>query len=64
MGFLFIPKAGAGFFLSAWITMILWGIISPEFGIKTVGYPMAMLITIAIWLVVAPLLAAVSKYRD
>lgn len=39
MGFLFIPKAGAGFFLSAWITMILWGIISPEFGIKTVGYP-------------------------
>jgi hypothetical protein len=60
-GFLAIPAAGAAFFLSAWLTMIFWGIIAPNFDLKTIGYPMAMLVTIAIWLIVAPLAAAVSK---
>ena len=63
MGFFAIPTAGAVFFFSAWLTMIFWGIIAPEFDIKTIDYPMAMLITIAIWLVVAPLAAAVAKMR-
>lgn len=61
MGFCAIPAAGGGFFLSAWLTMIFWGIIAPDFGAETIGYPMAMLITIAVWLVVAPLIAAATR---
>ncbi len=60
-GFLAIPAAGAFFFLSAWFTMIFWGIIAPDLDLKTIGYPMAMLVTIAIWLIVAPLAAAASR---
>ena len=63
MGFFAIPAAGVIFFFSAWLTMIFWGIIAPDFDMKTIDYPMAMLITIAIWLVVAPLAAAVAKMR-
>ena len=64
MGFSAIPAAGGLFFFSAWLTMIFWGIIAPDFGVKTIGYAMAMLITIGLWLVVAPLLAAVRKGKD
>ena len=63
MGFPAIPTAGAAFSLSAWLTMIFWGIIAPDLDLKTIGYPMAMLVTIAIWLIVAPLAAAVAKRR-
>lgn len=63
MGFLAIPTACGGFFLSAWLTMIFWGIIAPDFEVRTIGYPMAMLITIGIWLVIAPLAAAVTRGR-
>ena len=56
-----IPAAGLGFFFSAWLTMIFWGIIAPDFGIATVGYPKAMLMTIALWLVVAPMVGAVAR---
>jgi hypothetical protein len=41
--------------------MIFWGIIAPDLDLKTIGYPMAMLVTVAIWLIVAPLAAAVAK---
>ena len=62
MGFFRIMAAIPGFFLSSFILMVLWGVISPKFGVETIGYPMAMLITITIWLVVAPL-AAVGAGR-
>ena len=61
MGFFAIPAAGGGFFFSAWLTMIFWGIVAPDLGVKTIGYPMAMLITIGLWLVVAPLIAAAVR---
>jgi hypothetical protein len=61
MGFFALPSAVAGFFLSAFITMIFWGIIAPNFGVETIGYTMAMLVTIGIWLVIAPLAAAIAK---
>jgi hypothetical protein len=61
MGFFAIPTAVAGFFLSAFIAMIFWGIIAPDFEVKTIGYPMAMLITIGVWLIIAPLAAAIAK---
>ncbi len=63
-GFFRIPAAGAGFFFSAWLTMIFWGIIAPDIGLRTINYPMAMLVTIAIWLVIAPVVAAISQRRE
>ncbi len=61
MGFFAVPAAGVGFFVSSFLLMIFWGIIAPDFGMQTIGYKMAMLITIAIWLAVAPLVAATVK---
>lgn len=63
MGFFAIPTAAGGFFFSAWLTMIFWGIVAPDFGVKTIGYPLAMLITIGLWLVVAPLIGAAVRKR-
>jgi len=61
MGYFTILAAIPGFFLSALILMLLWGVIAPNFGIEEIGYPMAMLITITLWLVVAPLVAAAGR---
>ena len=62
MGYIFaIPTAGVGFFFSAWLAMIFWGIVAPDLEIPTISYPKAMLITIALWLVVGPVVAAISK---
>ena len=61
MGYFAILSAIPGFFLSAFLLMIFWGIIAPDFDIETINYSMAMLITIALWLAVAPLAAAGRK---
>ena len=63
MGYFRIMAAIPGFFLSSFILMILWGVISPDFGITTISYKTAMLITITIWLVVAPLAAVGRGHR-
>ena len=62
MGFFKIFAAIPGFFLSSFFLMLLWGIISPEFGIATISYVKAMLITITLWLAVAPLAAIRSSH--
>jgi len=61
MGYFTILAAIPGFFLSSFILMLLWGVIAPDFGVETIGYPMAMLITITLWLAVAPLAAAAGR---
>jgi hypothetical protein len=58
MGYFRILAAIPGFFLSSFFLMVLWGVIAPEFDIVTVSYVKAMLITITLWLAVAPLAAA------
>jgi len=58
MGYFRIFAAIPGFFISSLILMALWGVISPNFGIAKIGYPMAMLVTITLWLAVAPLTMA------
>ena len=63
MGFFRIMAAIPGFFLSSLFLMLLWGVISPDFGIETISYTKAMLITITIWLTVAPLAAVRSGHR-
>jgi len=62
-GYFTILAAIPGFFLSSFIFMLLWGVISPNFGVEKIGYPMAMLITITLWLAVAPLVAAAGRRK-
>ena len=61
MGYFTILAAVPGFFLSSLIFMALWGVIAPNFGMGKIDYPMAMLITITLWLAVAPLAAAAGR---
>ena len=61
MGYFAIPTAVGGFFFSSFLTMLFWGIIAPWFGIATISYLNAMVVTIALWLVIAPVAAAISK---
>ncbi len=64
MGYFRILGAIPGFFVSSFILMLLWGVIAPKFGAQTIGYPMAMLITITLWLTVAPLAAEARPSHD
>ena len=63
MGYFRILAAIPGFFLSSFILMLLWGVIAPNFDVETIGYPMAMLVTITLWLAVAPLATAAGRKR-
>jgi len=63
VGYFTILAAIPGFFLSALFVMLLWGVIAPNFEIESIDYPMAMLITIALWLAVAPLAAAGRRVK-
>ena len=63
MGYFTILAAIPGFFLSALFVMLLWGVIAPYFEIESIDYPMAMLITITLWLAVAPLAAAGRRVK-
>ena len=63
MGYFTILAAIPGFFLSSFFFMLLWGVIAPKIGLASIDYPMAMLITITLWIVVAPLAAVGGKKR-
>ncbi len=63
MGYFTILAAIPGFFISSLILMALWGVIAPNFGIEKIAYPMAMLVTVTLWLAVAPLAAAGRKAK-
>jgi len=62
-GYFTILGAIPGFFLSAFIFMLLWGVIAPKLGMGDIDYVMAMLITVTLWLAVAPLAAAGRRRR-
>ena len=64
MGYFRIFAAIPGFFLSSFFLMLLWGVIAPKVGLDTISYPISMLVTITLWLAVAPLAAAAGKKRD
>ena len=63
MGYFTILAAIPGFFLSSLFFMLLWGVIAPKIGLAGIGYSVAMLITITLWIAVAPLAAAASRKR-
>jgi len=61
MGYFTILAAIPGFFLSSFFFMLLWGVIAPKIGVLSINYPMSMLITITLWLAIAPLAAAAAR---
>jgi len=63
-GYFTVLAAIPGFFLSSFILMLLWGVIAPEVGIEKISYVMSMLVTITLWLTVAPLAAAAGRRRS
>lgn len=58
MGYFRILGAIPGFFLSSLILMLLWNVIAPDVGLDRIGYALAMLVNITLWLAAAPLVAA------
>jgi hypothetical protein len=56
-----ILAAGPAFFVSAWVLMIFAGITGSEVGIRPFGYLTAMVVTIGLWLVVAPAAGAIAR---
>lgn len=61
MGYFTILAAIPGFFLSSFFLLLLWGVVAPKIGLADINYPLAMLITITLWIAVAPLAAAASR---
>jgi hypothetical protein len=54
-GYFKILGAIPGFFISSLILWALWGPVSTKLSLPDIGYTTAMLITITLWLAVAPL---------
>jgi len=61
MGYFAILAAIPGFFLSSFFLMLLWGAIAPDLGIEAISYVTSMLVTITLWLAVAPLAATAGR---
>ncbi len=53
--------AGPAFFVSAWLLMVFAGIVGTDIGVRPFGYVTSMVVTIALWLTVAPAIGAVAR---
>ena len=56
-----LVAAGPLFFVSAWLLMLFAGIVGTDVGIRPFGYVTAMVVTIGLWLTLAPTIGAVGK---
>ena len=56
-----LVAAGPLFFVSTWLLMIFAGIVSAEVGIRPFGYLTSMVVTIALWLALAPAIGAAGR---
>ncbi len=56
-----IVAAGPAFFVSSWILMLFAGITGPDVGIRPFGYLTSMVVTIGLWLTVAPAAGAITR---
>ena len=56
-----IVAAGPGFFVSSWLLMLFAGITASEVGIRPFGYITSMVVTIGLWLVIAPAAGAIAR---
>ena len=59
--FLKIVAAGPAFFVSAWLLMLFAGVVGAEVGIRPFGYLTSMVVTIALWLTLAPAIGAIAR---
>jgi hypothetical protein len=53
--------AGPAFFVSAWVLMIFAGITGADVGIRPFGYITSMVVTIGLWLTLAPAIGAIVR---
>jgi hypothetical protein len=58
-----ILAAGPLFFVSAWLLMIFAGIVATDVGIRPFGYITSMVVTIGLWLTLAPAIGAIARTR-
>ncbi|HEX3305669.1 MAG TPA: hypothetical protein VHS32_05440 [Streptosporangiaceae bacterium] len=56
-----IVAAGPAFFVSSWLLMIFAGITAADVGIRPFGYLTSMVVTIALWLTLAPAIGAIAR---
>ena len=54
-------SAGPLFFVSAWLLMVFAGIVATDVGIRPFGYLTSMLVTIGLWLTLAPAAGAIAR---
>lgn len=62
MGYFRIMAAIPGFFLSSLFLMLLWDAIAPKLTLPDINYVTSMLITITLWITLAPLVAVRQKH--
>jgi len=53
--------AGPFFFVSAWVLMLFAGVVDTDVGIRPFGYLTSMVVTIALWLTLAPAVGAIAR---
>lgn len=63
MGYFRIFAAIPGFFLSSLFFMLLWDAVAPKLELGDINYVTSMLITITLWIAVAPLAAAAGRRK-
>ena len=56
-----IVAACPAFFVSSWILMIFAGITGTDVGIRPFGYVTSMIVTIGLWLTLAPAVGAIVR---
>ena len=56
-----VIAAGPAFFVSAWGLRIFAGITGTEVGIRPFGYITSMVVTIGLWLTLAPAIGAIAR---
>ena len=59
--FLRLMSAGPLFFVSSWLLMLFAGSLAGDVGIRPFGYVTSMVVTIALWLTLAPAIGAVAR---
>jgi hypothetical protein len=56
-----LVAAGPFFFVSSWVLMLFAGIVGPDVGIRPFGYITSMVVTIGLWLTLAPAAGAIAR---
>lgn len=56
-----VVAAGPAFFVSSWLLMIFAGITGTGTGIRPFGYLTPMVVTIGLWLTLAPAAGAIAR---